>query len=84
MVLDIVSPVLLAADDDGALLGLGAVDLEGGLQVLELLRAGEVAEDGLVLHLEVAHGDVGLGYHRGDAAGSQPGKGNCDALTKTF
>ena len=71
MVLDIVSPVLLAADDDGALLGLGAVDLEGGLQVLELLRPWQVAEDGLVLDLEVADGDVGLGHHRGDRAGSQ-------------
>ena len=58
LVLDLVCPVLLTPDDDGDVLGLSRELGDAGLEVLPLLAAGKVAEDGLILNAEVCHLEV--------------------------
>ena len=72
LVLDIVVPVLLPADDDGDVLGLPGELGDAGLQVLPLLAAGEVAQDWLIGDVEVRHLQVRPRHHGGDGSLAKP------------
>ena len=46
-------PVLLPADDDGDVLGDVSEGVEGRLELLALLAAGQIAQHRLILDLEI-------------------------------
>lgn len=69
LVSDVVALVLLVADDDGDLLDDGRGLLEGGLELLAFLRAGQVREDGLVASREVGEFQFG---DRAETSQGQP------------